>query len=315
MRENRSQSRGTNKKRSARPGNSKQNGRLKRTAGGRQSRTSASAGRRSGRGAGGRVSRSRSARPQGGGSLCRKKKGFLIFLGILAIVVAGGLIQNLFLYRAESQVDPNEPYPVKGVDVSEHQKDIDWKGLASEDISFAFIKATEGSSYVDKRFEENWKHANRTDLKVGAYHFMSYDTPGKSQAENFIKQVHWRFGMLPPVVDVEFYGDYISSHPKKSQMYDVLDVILDEFEAKYGRRPIIYTNTYIYKNYISGRYDDYPIWISDPGLSEKLPDGREWTFCQYTFKAKSKYIADGKKYVDMNVFNGSRWEFRKYDGK
>ena len=234
---------------------------------------------------------------------------------ILAIVVAGGLIQNLFLYRAESQVDPNEPYPVKGVDVSEHQKDIDWKGLASEDISFAFIKATEGSSYVDKRFEENWKHANRTDLKVGAYHFMSYDTPGKSQAENFIKQVHWRFGMMPPVVDVEFYGDYISSHPKKSQMYDVLDVILDEFEAKYGRRPIIYTNTYIYKNYISGRYDDYPIWISDPGLSEKLPDGREWTFCQYTFKAKSKYIADGKKYVDMNVFNGSRWEFRQYNGK
>ena len=112
-------------------------------------------------------------------------------------------------------MDPKEPYPVKGVDVSEHQKDIDWKGLASEDISFAFIKATEGSSYVDKRFEENWKHANRTDLKVGAYHFMSYDTPGKSQAENFIKQVHWRFGMLPPVVDVEFYGDYISSHPKE----------------------------------------------------------------------------------------------------
>ena len=70
----------------------------------------------------------------------------MIFLGILAILVAGGLIQNLFLYRAESQVDPNEPYPVKGVDVSEHQKDIDWKGLASEDISFAFIKATEGSS-------------------------------------------------------------------------------------------------------------------------------------------------------------------------
>ena len=145
MRENRSQNRGTNKKRSAGPGNSKQTGRLKRTAGGRQSRTSASAGRRSGRGAGGRVSRSRSARPQRGGSLYRKKKGFLVFLGILAIVVAGGLIQNLFLYRMESQVDPNEPYPVKGVDVSEHQKDIDWKGLASEDISFAFIKATEGS--------------------------------------------------------------------------------------------------------------------------------------------------------------------------
>ena len=68
----------------------------------------------------------------------------MIFLGILAIVVAGGLIQDLFLYRAESQVDPNEPYPVKGVDVSEHQKDIDWKGLAAEDISFALSRRRRG---------------------------------------------------------------------------------------------------------------------------------------------------------------------------
>ena len=175
------------------------------------------------------------------------------------MVLIGGLVQNVILYRVESQVDPDKPYPVKGVDVSAHQKEIDWRGLASEDISFAFIKATEGSSHVDKNFKKNWREANGTDMKVGAYHFMSYDTPGKSQAENFIKQVHWRFGMLPPVVDVEFYGAYTSSHPSKSQMYDILDVILDEFEAKYGRKPIIYTNTYIYKNYISGRYDDYPI--------------------------------------------------------
>ena len=240
----------------------------------------------------GRAGRSRNTRSSQSSSLCRKK-GFLIFLGVLVVVLIGGLVQNVILYRVESQVDPDKPYPVKGVDVSAHQKEIDWRGLASEDISFAFIKATEGSSHVDKNFKKNWREANGTDMKVGAYHFMSYDTPGKSQAENFIKQVHWRFGMLPPVVDVEFYGAYTSSHPSKSQMYDILDVILDEFEAKYGRKPIIYTNTYIYKNYISGKYDDYPIWISDPGLSAKLPDGRKWTFCQYTFKAKSQYIADG----------------------
>ena len=255
----------------------------------------------------------KSGRPQGG-SLCRKK-GILIFLGILVILAIGVLVQKAVLYKIEPKTDPAKPYPVKGVDVSAHQKDIDWRGLASEDISFAFIKATEGSSHVDKNFKKNWREAHATDLRVGAYHFMSYDTPGRSQAENFISQVHWRFGMLPPVVDVEFYGDYNSSHPGKKQMYDILDVILKEFEAKYGKKPIIYTNTYIYKHYISGRYDDYPIWISDPGLAAQLPDGRDWMFCQYTFKATSKYIANGKKYVDMNVFNGNRWEFRKYNGK
>ena len=75
------------------------------------------------------------------------------------MVLIGGLVQNVILYRVESQVDPDKPYPVKGVDVSAHQKEIDWRGLASEDISFAFIKATEGSSHVDKNFKKNWREA------------------------------------------------------------------------------------------------------------------------------------------------------------
>ena len=36
-------------------------------------------------------------------------------------------------------------FPVRGVDVSHHQSEIDWVALGSDDVSFAFIKATEGS--------------------------------------------------------------------------------------------------------------------------------------------------------------------------
>ena len=106
----------------------------------------------------------------------------------------------------------DRPYPVKGVDVSSYQKDIDWDGLEKEGFSFAFIKATEGSSHVDSRFSENWKNAGRTGMKIGAYHFLSYDTPGASQADNFINTVNKKWGMLPPVVDVEFYGRYPVSY-------------------------------------------------------------------------------------------------------
>ena len=53
---------------------------------------------------------------------------------------------------------------------------------------------------------------------------------------------------------------------------------LQELEAHYGMRPIIYTDTYIYDEYISGRYDDYDIWISAHDIPESLNDGREWTF-------------------------------------
>lgn len=40
-------------------------------------------------------------------------------------------------------------YEVKGVDVSHYQGDIDWEILSNQGIKFAFIKATEGKSFVD----------------------------------------------------------------------------------------------------------------------------------------------------------------------
>lgn len=238
------------------------------------------------------------------------RMGFLVLL-MLAVFFSG---REIFWYVTESD-NGGEKYPVRGVDVSAHQQEIDWKGLEDEGIAFAFIKATEGSDHVDENFEKNWDGAHGTDMKVGAYHFLSYDSPGRTQAENFIETVGRKWGMMPPVVDVEFYGEYTEVHPEKEKVYRVLDVVLEELEDYYGKRPIIYTNTHIYGDYISGRYDDYPIWISDHSIPDELSDGREWLFCQYTFRAVSENVANGEKYVDMNVFNGSRWDLRHYDGR
>ena len=71
----------------------------------------------------------------------------------------------------------------------------------------------------------------------------------------------------------------------------------------------------IYDTYISGRYDDYPIWISAHDIPESLSDGRDWTFCQYTFYGQSDSVGGGEKYVDLNVFNGSSWDLRKGNWK
>ena len=43
---------------------------------------------------------------------------------------------------------------VRGVDVSHYQGEIDWKVLGQQDIDFAYIKATEGSSHVDEKFSQ-----------------------------------------------------------------------------------------------------------------------------------------------------------------
>ncbi len=250
-----------------------------------------------------------------GGNITYKK----LITAVIVVLLTAAFITGftfLYLYITESEEDPYNPYPVVGVDVSSYQKDIDWKGLEDEGIEFAFIKATEGTTYIDGRFEYNWKEANKTGMKVGAYHFLTYTSAGETQAENFINTVGHKWRMMPPVVDVEFYGNYLDNPPSKDEMYEILDPLLRILEEEYDRVPIIYTNINIYKKYLSKIYERYPVWISSPdGIPDKLDDGKEWLFCQYTFTGTSPSVAGGTEYIDYNVFNGTKWDFRRYNGK
>ncbi|MEO1264017.1 MAG: GH25 family lysozyme, partial [Bacteroidota bacterium] len=93
----------------------------------------------------------------------------------------------------------------KGIDVSHFQCDLDWSALKNEGISFAFVKATEGETYVDPCFHKNWANGQKEGLKLAPYHFYrSKDNPGK-QADLFIKTVKVITDRLDmaPALDIE----------------------------------------------------------------------------------------------------------------
>lgn len=203
-------------------------------------------------------------------------------------------------------------YEVFGVDVSAYQGEIDWKTLKEQNISFAFIKATEGSSFADKNFAFNFENAQKTGLVIGAYHFFSYDSSGQTQAQNFINTVKAFDGMFPPVVDVEFYADKEKKPPSRKEVECELKTMLDILEAHYRQKPIIYATEKSYKMFISGDYNEYDIWIRNVISKPKLSDGRDWTFWQWTNRKKLKGYSGKEKYIDVNVFNGSRKEFNAY---
>lgn len=205
-----------------------------------------------------------------------------------------------------------ERYAVKGIDVSSYQGEIDWETLASENISFVFIKATEGSSFADECFGYNFEEAQKTNLAVGAYHFFSYDSEGGTQAENFIKTVQPFEGMLPPVIDLEFYGDKEKNPPDREYVDVQLNEMLDALEEYYGQKPIIYATEKSYELYLSGGYEEYDIWIRNVITKPKLSDGREWKFWQYTNRDRLSGYSGEEKYIDVNVFCGSAEEFDQY---
>lgn len=63
-----------------------------------------------------------------------------------------------------------------GIDVSEHQKLIDWQAVADDGIEFAIIRighrgATEGALYTDEYYEANIAGAEQAGILTGVYFF------------------------------------------------------------------------------------------------------------------------------------------------
>jgi lysozyme len=99
-------------------------------------------------------------------------------------------------------------YVVHGIDVSSYQQKINWKKVDSVDykgiqISFAFIKATEGVTLVDPYFQRNWRESKESGIIRGAYHYFKPKKSGIWQARFFLQTVNVEAGDLPPVVDIE----------------------------------------------------------------------------------------------------------------
>ena len=233
-----------------------------------------------------------------------KKIGIIISTIIIIIISIAILLLwyngiIIFNYPLKSK------YVIRGVDVSSHQGDIDWNVLSKQGIMFAYIKATEGRSFVDKKFSINYENANKTNLKVGAYHFFRPDSTGEEQADNFIKTVPKLEDTLPPVVDIEFYEDNVEETQKQLQN------MLNKLEEYYEKKPIIYATYESYYLFIANNFNEYFIWIRDVYFKPKLKDNREWTFWQYSNRTRLKGYRGKEKRIDMNVFNGDMKKFEE----
>lgn len=201
-------------------------------------------------------------------------------------------------------------YAVFGIDVSHHQGSVNWskvKEMVSNNrkVTFVFIKATEGITRQDQNFEENWEAVRKEGFIRGAYHFFYPSRDAGRQAENFISQVSLSKGDLPPVIDIEH-----TNGRTKKQICEGLKAFIDEIEAEYDVKPIIYTNISYYNNYLSDDFADYPLWISgyhgEDKFREKFKSG--WHFWQYSEDGQVDGI---KGEVDCNVFKGSESDLQK----
>lgn len=235
----------------------------------------------------------------------------LIILMVLAMAsyyISDYFYRPSFVHYKEFGIDLPAKYQVHGIDVSKYQQSISWQDVKEMNvkgvkINFAFIKATEGIGRMDESFRRNWLHTQKAGIPRGAYHFFISSKSGKAQAENFIETVRLQKGDLPPVLDIE-QSNGASITDLQQRAADWLMAV----EKKYKVKPIIYTNADFYKTFLSGRFDDYPLWVAHYLVKDKPRVSRSWSFWQHNETGRVNGINAS---VDFNVFNGDSAAFQK----
>lgn len=152
-----------------------------------------------------------------------------------------------------------------GIDVSRYQGNIDWQLVKTdENVSYVYLKATEGASLVDTTYRYNLAGTRKAGLKVGCYHFFSPTADPEVQFKNFTNTVNLAEHDLIPMIDVEIMGKDGSQGFRER-----LTRFLRMVEEHYGVRPIIYTSCNFYNKYLVGKYTDYKYMIAR--YSEDVP--------------------------------------------
>ena len=130
------------------------------------------------------------------------------------------------------------------------------------------------------------------------------------QAQSFIKTVGRDEIDLPPVVDIEYYGDKAFNKPTREEAEEVLQPLLDELEQYYGTKPMIYTTLPVYYRYVKPILGgEYPLWIR---CKQTEPDFVDWTFWQYDDHGELDGYYGDERYIDFNVYCGSSEDFEEY---
>ncbi|CAG6396706.1 Lysozyme M1 [Actinacidiphila cocklensis] len=207
---------------------------------------------------------------------------------------------------APGAVTPNAANPV-GIDVSHYQGTINWTSVKSAGISFAYIKATESTTYKDPTFNANYLNAYNAKVIRGAYHFARPDlSTGAAQATYFASHGGaWSADnlTLPGMLDLE--GGCYGKSAASMQSW-VLD-FYNTYKANTGRDVVIYTSA-SWWNSCTGGWGGMsarsPLnvahWTS--AASPTIPSGFPyWTFWQYTDSGSVSGISGA---VDRDRFSG-----------
>ncbi len=200
-----------------------------------------------------------------------------------------------------------------GVDISEHQGEIDWGQVKGAGIDFAIIRAGYrtyggGEVTIDESFTDNLRQANAAGIATGVYFFSQATTADEAieEADALLDAVEGCDITYPVVYDWEMiFDDHARTDSVSVETLADCCIAFCERVKSAGYTPMIYQNktTAMHKLDLP-RLKDYDFWLAEYG--DKPTYYYKYDIWQYTSDGTVPGI-NGR--VDLNI------SFRDYSAK
>lgn len=199
---------------------------------------------------------------------------------------------------------------IQGLDVSHHQNNPNLTEAHAVGLSFVYIKATEGPTYTDPKFNEHYREATDASFLHGGYHVARTDlSDGATQAQFFLSNGGgWTADgkTLPGLLSIGLEDNCAGLTPKETQQW--IKGFVETYEGATNRSPLIGTRNEWWVE-CTGNTPEFnhksPLLLANWGDSlGMLPGG--WQFATIW-----QYKEGGAWGGNSNIFSGDADALRK----
>lgn len=220
------------------------------------------------------------------------------------------LVNNQPIYTAPGGISQNTLQNLEsngmilGIFLSHSNNTPDIAALKAHHIEFAYIRLSQGASFLDPKAEEYITQARNKSLKIGLYHFFVPDVDTDAQFANFqsvLRRVPWD---LPPMIDCE----ELPAHPVPADYAARVARFAQKIEESFRIRPVIYTVAAFANGSLNESVAKYPLFIANFGAAADRgrPTLPKW-WTNYLFWHVAASVADDPvlRAYDIIAFMGT----------
>jgi GH25 family lysozyme M1 (1,4-beta-N-acetylmuramidase) len=180
-----------------------------------------------------------------------------------------------------------------GIDVSHYQEVIDWPKVARSGVRFAYLKATQGASFVDPKLAENYAGAVGAGIAVGLYHVFIANT-GFAQIANWSRENAKYPSQLPAWLDIEPGALTEEAAPQALAMLSQAFLPRNMIYCSPSTADAVLTDP---------EFGKYGLAVAHYGVTEpRIP--KPWTTWSFWQHSSSGRVNGIEANVDLDWFNG-----------